>query len=81
MSIDWSINKTWRGVRVLFGSSPIRPYNESNLYDLYCQAYKRAGFDSDIKVHFPRHILGYLQERLGVDKNETAKLGWSRGTS
>jgi hypothetical protein len=52
-------------VRFVFGTSPVVPYNESNLYNLYCQAYKKAGLASNIKAHLPRHMLGYLQAKLG----------------
>lgn len=52
-------------IRLLFGNSPIVPYNESNLYNLYCKAYARAGFSSKIKVHMARRQLGYKQERMG----------------
>ncbi|KAJ7289679.1 hypothetical protein C8J57DRAFT_1213999 [Mycena rebaudengoi] len=51
-------------------------YNENSLYSLYCMAYKKSNFESNIKQHLPRHMLGYLQEKMGSD---TAKLGWSRG--
>ncbi|KAJ7604786.1 hypothetical protein DFH06DRAFT_1275671 [Mycena polygramma] len=40
----------------------------------------KSDFESNIKQHLPRHMLGYLQERMGVDKMETEKLDWSRGT-
>jgi hypothetical protein len=53
-------------VRILFGPSPTAPYNDSNLYNLYCKAFKEAGFASKIKVHLPRHLIGYSQERLGL---------------
>ena len=52
-------------VRLLFGLDPRVPYNESNLYNLYKQAFKRANFKSNIKVHLPRHMLGYHQEKMG----------------
>ncbi|KAJ7125542.1 hypothetical protein C8R43DRAFT_1240832 [Mycena crocata] len=80
MSIDWAVNKSWRNIRLLFGSDPTVPYNENSLYNLYCLAYKKSDFEFNIKQHLPRHMLGYLQERMGVDPSETAKLGWSRGT-
>ncbi|KAJ7246695.1 hypothetical protein C8J57DRAFT_1360119, partial [Mycena rebaudengoi] len=80
MSIDWESNKSWRNVRLLFGANPVVPYNENSLYSLYCMAYKKSNFESNIKQHLPRHMLGYLQERMGVDSSDTAKLGWSRGT-
>ncbi|KAJ7673006.1 hypothetical protein DFH06DRAFT_1036219 [Mycena polygramma] len=79
-SIDWAVNKSWRNIRLLFGTDPTVPYNENSLYNLYCMAYKKSDFESNIKQHLPRHMLGYLQERMGVDKSETEKLGWSRGT-
>lgn len=81
---------------MLFGQSPTVPLHESSLYGMYERAFDEAGFESKIKQHLPRHILGYLQEKLGyvqmtfelfnineiksVDPNETAKLGWARGT-
>ncbi|KAL1939606.1 hypothetical protein VTO73DRAFT_9639, partial [Trametes versicolor] len=80
LNIQWDINKSWRQARLIFGSSPNTPYNEHNLYNLYCQAFKKAGFESGIKVHPPRHTLGFQQERLGVDSTETSRLGWSQGT-
>ncbi|EIW62287.1 uncharacterized protein TRAVEDRAFT_35644 [Trametes versicolor FP-101664 SS1] len=80
LDIQWTVNKTWRQVRLIFGSSPNTPYNEHNLYNLYCQAFKKAEFESGIKAHLPRHILGYQQERLGVDSTETMRLGWARDT-
>jgi len=48
----------------VFGCSTIVPYNESNLYNLYRQAFKKAGLTSNIKAHLPRHMLGYLQAKL-----------------
>ncbi|KAI1782341.1 hypothetical protein LXA43DRAFT_1051604 [Ganoderma leucocontextum] len=80
LDIKWDINKSWRQIRLIFGSSLNCPYNEHNLYNLYCQAFKKADFESGIKAHLPRHELGYLQEQLGVDGSETARLGWSRDT-
>lgn len=82
---------------MLFSTSPTVPLHETSLYGMYSRAFDEAGFESKIKQHLPRHILGYLQEKLGlvirsdvcriciyyinrVDPNETAKLGWSRGT-
>ncbi|KAJ7257850.1 hypothetical protein C8J57DRAFT_1234986 [Mycena rebaudengoi] len=61
---NWKSNKSWQN------------YNENSLYSLYCMAYKKSNFESNIKQHLPRHMLGYLQEKMGSD---TAKLGWSRG--
>ncbi|KAH9939892.1 hypothetical protein B0H21DRAFT_812429 [Amylocystis lapponica] len=80
LAVQWSQNKSWRQVRLIFGSSPTTAYNESNLYNLYCQAYKKANFASGIKAHLPRHQLGYQQERMGVDSHSTAKLGWKHDT-
>lgn len=40
-------------------------YSEQSLYNLYVKAFLRAGFDSRLKVHLARHILGYKQEALG----------------
>ncbi|KAJ7231956.1 hypothetical protein C8J57DRAFT_1250827 [Mycena rebaudengoi] len=77
MSIDWESNKSWQNIRLLFGADPVVPYNENSLYSLYCMAYKKSNFELKIKQYLPRHMLGYLQEKMGSD---TAKLGWSRGT-
>lgn len=53
-------------IRILHGvESPTTPYNEQNLYNLYVKAFSTAGFNSRLKVHLPRHILGYEQEGLG----------------
>ncbi|KAJ7019288.1 hypothetical protein C8F04DRAFT_1404365 [Mycena alexandri] len=82
LKINWSVNKSWRQIRVLHGpKSPNTPYNEQNLYNLYCKAFVSAGFTSRMKAHLPRHILGYKQEKMGVDKTDTAKLGWTRGAT
>ncbi|KAJ6511689.1 hypothetical protein DFH09DRAFT_1434967 [Mycena vulgaris] len=80
LSIDWSVNKSWRQIRILHGpKSPNTPYNEQNLYNLYSRAYASAGFSSRMKAHLPRHLLGYRQEEKNVDGAETSKLGWTRG--
>lgn len=66
LKIDWSVNKSWCQIHVLHGpKSPTTPYAEQNLYNLYVQAFSKAGFDSRMKVHLPRHILGYKQEAMG----------------
>ncbi|KAF9474955.1 hypothetical protein BDN70DRAFT_814884, partial [Pholiota conissans] len=80
MKIDWFVNKSWRQIRVLHGPrSPTTPYHEQSLYNLYVRAFHRANFSSSIKQHLPRHILGFRQEAMGVNPQETAKLGWERG--
>ncbi|KAJ7857354.1 hypothetical protein B0H13DRAFT_1960478 [Mycena leptocephala] len=80
MDIDWTSNSSWRQIRVLHGPrSPTTPFNEQNMYNMYCRAYKHAGFTSRLKAHLPRHLLGYKQEALGVDAAETSRLGWVRG--
>ncbi|KAF8209033.1 hypothetical protein K438DRAFT_2012373 [Mycena galopus ATCC 62051] len=80
MNLDYKINKSWHQIRVLHGpKSPTTPFNEQNLYNLYCRAYKEAGFKSRMKANLPRHLLGYRQEAAGVDPLETSKLGWVRG--
>ncbi|KAK7027621.1 hypothetical protein R3P38DRAFT_3315205 [Favolaschia claudopus] len=79
MDIDFSVNKTWRQVRLLHGpKAPTVPFNEQNLYNLYCKAYKEAGFHSRLKAHLPRHLLGYRQYEMNVDAEETSKMGWVR---
>lgn len=53
-------------IRILHGpKSPTTPYNEQNLYNLYVKAFAKAGFESRVKVHLPRHVLGNKQEALG----------------
>jgi hypothetical protein len=47
-----------------FDANPVVPYNENSLYNLYCMAYNN--FESNIKQHLPRHMLGYLQEKMGL---------------
>ncbi|PPQ96770.1 hypothetical protein CVT26_006269 [Gymnopilus dilepis] len=65
MGVDWSVNKTWRGVRILHSRKGFTtPYHEQSLYNLYVKAFKSAGFVSRLKAHLPRHILG---------------MGWVRG--
>lgn len=51
--------------RFVFGASPTKLYTDSSLYNLYGHAYKQAGFESSMKAHFARHMLGYRQARLG----------------
>ncbi|KAH9474890.1 hypothetical protein JR316_0013358 [Psilocybe cubensis] len=80
LDINWSINKTWRQVRVLHGKkSYATPYHEQSLYNLYVKAFSFAEFTSHLKAHLPRHILGYNQERMGVDPSVTSRMGWVRG--
>ncbi|KAF8130928.1 hypothetical protein K438DRAFT_1643350, partial [Mycena galopus ATCC 62051] len=79
MKIDWTRNSSWRQVRILHGpKSPVTPYSDQNLYNLYCRAYASAGFTSRLKAHLPRHLLGYRQEEQRVDPVHTSKLGWKR---
>lgn len=56
---------TYTQVRIIFGTVATAAYNELNLYNLYVQAFKKAGFASKIKAHLPRHIMGYRQVRMG----------------
>ncbi|KAJ6513969.1 hypothetical protein DFH09DRAFT_1197104 [Mycena vulgaris] len=80
MDINWSLNKSWRQVRLLHGPKAATvPFNEQSLYNLYCKAYKSAGFNSRLKAHLPRHLLGYKQAEMNVDAAETSKMGWVRG--
>ncbi|KAJ3823193.1 hypothetical protein F5880DRAFT_1507166 [Lentinula raphanica] len=64
--IDWSVNRSWGQIRMLFGSNPDHTYHSSNLYNIYCQAFEKSGFKSRIKQHLPRKILGYRQEDMGA---------------
>ncbi|PBK88650.1 hypothetical protein ARMGADRAFT_1047408 [Armillaria gallica] len=59
---------------------PSIPYSDSSLHNIYNNAFDKADFSSKAKVHLPCHLLGYQQEKMGIDSNETAKLGWSHGT-
>lgn len=52
-------------VRLIWGSSPTKTYTDSNLHNLYAKAFKKADFESGIKAHLPRHLIGYMQERYG----------------
>ncbi|KAJ7268872.1 hypothetical protein C8J57DRAFT_1608900 [Mycena rebaudengoi] len=80
MEIDWAINKSWRQVRILHGpKAGTVPFNEQSLYNLYCKAYVAARFNSRLKAHLPRHLLGYKQAEMNVDAAETAKMGWVWG--
>ncbi|KAJ7433473.1 hypothetical protein FB451DRAFT_1472227, partial [Mycena latifolia] len=80
MNIDWSLNKSWRQVRILHGPKAATvPFNEQSLYNLYCRAYQAAGFNSRLKAHLPRHLLGYKQAEMNVDAAETSKMGWVHG--
>ncbi|KAF8141005.1 hypothetical protein K438DRAFT_1995458 [Mycena galopus ATCC 62051] len=79
MEIDWTRNSSWRQVRILHGpKSPVTPYGDQNLYNLYCRVYASAGFTSRLKAHLPQHLLGYRQEEQRVDFVHTSKLGWKR---
>ncbi|KAJ7794002.1 hypothetical protein B0H14DRAFT_3558467 [Mycena olivaceomarginata] len=65
LKIDWSVNKSWRQIRVLHRpKSPNTHYNEQNLYNMYCKVFVQAGFSLCMKAHLPRHLLGYKQEKM-----------------
>ncbi|KAF9555338.1 hypothetical protein CPC08DRAFT_753114 [Agrocybe pediades] len=56
-NMDFTVNKSWRQFRVLAGQkSPTTPYNEQQLYNLYCKAFAHASFTSRLKQHLPRHL-------------------------
>ncbi|KAF8172514.1 hypothetical protein K438DRAFT_1772559, partial [Mycena galopus ATCC 62051] len=79
MEIDWTRNSSWHQVHILHGpKSPVTPYGDQNLYNLYCRVYASAGFTSRLKAHLPQHLLGYRQEEQRVDFVHTSKLGWKR---
>ncbi|KAJ7221670.1 hypothetical protein GGX14DRAFT_333046, partial [Mycena pura] len=79
MHIDFHLNSSWRQIWLLHSrNSPTVPFSEQSLNKVYTAAFKDANFESRIKVHLPRHLLGYKQERFSVDPNETSKLGWTR---
>ncbi|KAK7014508.1 hypothetical protein R3P38DRAFT_3277089 [Favolaschia claudopus] len=82
LKVDWAWNKSWRQARVLHGpNSPNTPYSEQALYNLYCRAFQHANFNSRMKAHLPRHLLGYKQEAMNVDSADTAQLGWVRNVT
>ncbi|KAK7008284.1 hypothetical protein R3P38DRAFT_2551619 [Favolaschia claudopus] len=82
IKVDWAWNKSWRQARVLHGpNSPNTPYSEQALYNLYCRAFQHANFNSRMKAHLPRHLLGYKQEAMNVDSADTAQLGWVRNVT
>jgi hypothetical protein len=52
-------------VRILHGPKAATvPFNEQSLYNLYCKVYVAAGFNSRLKAHLPRHLLGYKQAEM-----------------
>ncbi|CAK5268920.1 unnamed protein product [Mycena citricolor] len=80
VDINWEKNSSWRKIFLLHGpSSPDTPFNQQSLYKLYAKAFDVANFESRIKQHLARHLLGYDQAKMNVDANETSKMGWSRG--
>ncbi|KAF4618297.1 hypothetical protein D9613_011520 [Agrocybe pediades] len=83
LGIDWSINKSWRKVRLLHGKKSLcTPYHEQSLYRLYKRAFAEGGLaDSSIIVHLPRHMLGYREELIGVNPEQTSRMGWVRGST
>ncbi|KDR71016.1 hypothetical protein GALMADRAFT_214050 [Galerina marginata CBS 339.88] len=76
-NIDYMVNKSWRAVRLFHGSLATVSYNPSALHNLFVQAYKEADIDLRMKQHLARHSLGYFQEKMGVEAEDTARLGWS----
>ncbi|KAF5373795.1 hypothetical protein D9758_000952 [Tetrapyrgos nigripes] len=76
--IDWTVNKSWGLIRLIFGDDPTVTYNPHNLYNLFSHTFKSVGLESRMKLHLPRHMLGYRQQNMGVDPSQTAKLGWNR---
>ena len=40
------------------------PYNDA-LQNLFVQSYKKAGVESQVKVHLAWHMLEYYQEKMG----------------
>ncbi|KAF9488939.1 hypothetical protein BDN71DRAFT_1512599 [Pleurotus eryngii] len=79
-SVNYTHNKSWRNLYLVHGMVANVPYNDTSLINLFGQAYKKVRVHSHLKQHLARHMLGYKQETMGVDKNETSKLGWSRDT-
>ncbi|KDR69528.1 hypothetical protein GALMADRAFT_230698 [Galerina marginata CBS 339.88] len=67
--VDYTVNKSWRSIRLIHGSSATAPYNETALQNLFCQSYKKAGVESNLKAHLARHMLGYHQEKMGCSRD------------
>lgn len=44
--------------------NPLLPYGEQNLYRLYKACFQKAGFQSRLKQHLPRHLLPYRQNEM-----------------
>ncbi|CAK5271696.1 unnamed protein product [Mycena citricolor] len=80
LDIDWEKSTSWRGIFLLHGPSfPDTAFNQQSLYNLYAKAFDVAGFESRVKAHLPRHLLGYDQAKMNVEASETSKMGWERG--
>ncbi|PPQ96189.1 LOW QUALITY PROTEIN: hypothetical protein CVT26_004824 [Gymnopilus dilepis] len=80
MNVDWSLNKSRRQVKVLHSrKSFLIPYHEQSLCNLYVKAFAKANFVSRLKAHLPRHVLGYQPEQMGVDAEQTSRMGWVHG--
>jgi hypothetical protein len=78
--IDWTKNSSWRGFRLLFGQEPEAGLNSSNHYNVFVQAFAKAGFSSQMKQHLPRHLLGFFQGCYGISADSTEKFGgWNSG--
>ncbi|CAA7260308.1 unnamed protein product [Cyclocybe aegerita] len=67
-------------IRLIHGETATVSYHPMALLNLFGQAFKKANVQSWIKVHLAQHMLGYNQAKMGVNSDETAKMGWSRGT-
>ncbi|KAF4621816.1 hypothetical protein D9613_012164 [Agrocybe pediades] len=85
--IDFSLNKTWRQIRVLHGQrSPTMPFNEQALYNLFVNAFHRASFISRLKRRWGNYHTFVLLYSLPngasrVDPSQTARMGWTRGNT
>ncbi|EDR04062.1 uncharacterized protein LACBIDRAFT_330862 [Laccaria bicolor S238N-H82] len=64
-NVDYAVNKSWRNLRLIHGSSATVPYHETALQNLFVQSYRKAGVESNLKAHLARHMLGYHQEKMG----------------
>ncbi|KAJ9104196.1 hypothetical protein QFC20_004634 [Naganishia adeliensis] len=74
---DWTLNKSWRHLRLIFGSSCGSEYSEGSLYNLFSRSYELANVPIKHKSSLQRHLLGKHHEGQGVAQSETERMGWA----
>jgi hypothetical protein len=78
--VDWMKNSSWQAFFLLFDQDPEAGLNSSNHYNLFVQAFTKAGFSSRMKQHLPHHLIGFSQSWYGISANLTERFGgWSSG--